>query len=175
MKFYLTKTVFIMAILLLSKSYAQEINQESSDLKVEPKDLAIIIGDWAGTLTYKDYSSGEPYTMPANLSVKQGKNEYELRLVNTYPNEPKANSEGKLKLSKDENKLNKNQIKSKQKLPNGQVQIITEYQGKDNRKKALIRNIYLLSSEQFVIRKEVQFKNSEIWTVRNEYNYIREK
>ena len=111
--------------------------------------------------------------MPANLTVKQGRNEYELLLLNIYPNEPKANSSEKIKISEDGKQLNKKLIKSKQRLPKGQIQIITEYKGKDNKKKALIRNIYILAGKQFVIRKEVQFENSDKWIMRNEYYYSR--
>ena len=33
-------------------------------------DLKQLTGFWKGTLTYLDYSSGKPYTMPANLEVQ---------------------------------------------------------------------------------------------------------
>lgn len=153
------------------ESYSQEIIATSSEKKVFPNDLKIILGDWKGTLTYLDYSSGKPYTMPANLTVKQGKNENELLFIHMYPNEPKANSSEKLKISGDGKQLNNKDVESKEKLPNGQIQIITEYKGKDNKQNALIRNIYILAENQFVIRKEVQFENSDEWVKRNEYNY----
>lgn len=173
MKIYLTKTLIVFAILFSSESYSQKIGLKSSDLKIVPMDLKIILGDWNGTLTYLDYSSGKPYTLPANLTVKQGRNEYELLLLNSYPNEPEANSREKIKISEDGKQLNKKHIKSKQRLPKGQIQIITEYKGKDNKRNALIRNIYILAGKQFLIRKEVQFENSDTWIMRNEYNYLR--
>lgn len=175
MKLYLIKTLFAFSILLFSESYSQEISKTSSESKIVPEDLKIILGDWTGTLTYLDYSSGKPYTMPANLSVKQGKNDFELLLLITYPNEPKANRSEKIKISKDGKQLNKKHIKAKEELPNGQAQMITEYEGKDNKKKALIRNTYILSGKQFTIRKEVQFENSDKWIIRNEYNYNKRK
>lgn len=160
-------TQILIAITVLSSgiNYAQD--------SVTPDDLKLIFGDWTGTLTYMDYTSNEPYTMPANLVVKEGKNENELLLFITYPNEPKANSKDKIRISKDGTQLNKIEVKSKQRSSNGQIEITTEYMGKDNNKKALIKNIYVLGQNQFIIRKEVKFVNSEDWLVRNEYNYSR--
>ena len=80
---------------------------------------------------------------------------------------------GKIKLSADGRQLNKKDVRSIQRLPDGEVQIITEYQGRDNKQKALIRNIYLLEEKRFVMSKEVQFGNSDEWITRNEYAYTK--
>ncbi|RZV57201.1 MAG: hypothetical protein EX254_10430 [Flavobacteriaceae bacterium] len=144
-----------------------------SDRAITPEDLKTILGDWTGSLTYIDYGSGKPYTMPADLIVEKGKSENQLILSNIYPNEPKANGKSKISISKDGMKLNKKDLKSKQVLPDGQIKIITEYSGKDNRKNALIRNIYILGEKEFIIRKEVQFEDSTEWLKRNEYSYTR--
>ena len=42
-------------------------------------DLAPLLGEWKGSLTYVDYSSNKPYTMPANLTVKQGKSNIQMQ------------------------------------------------------------------------------------------------
>ena len=136
-------------------------------------DFKTILGDWTGTLTYIDYSSNKPYSMPANLSVNQGKTNNQLTLYNSYPKEPKANNKDKIKISKNGSLINKHAVKSREKLTNGQVQIITEYDGKDNRQKALIRSVYILGEDQFIIRKEVKFVNSDDWIKRSEFKYKR--
>ena len=165
MKTSLTKILIVFTFLYSFSNYAQNT--------VTVDNLKTLLGEWTGTLTYIDYSSNEPYTMPANLNVKQGKNENHLLLFNSYPKEPKANNKDKIKISKNGDLLNNNAVKSKQKLSNGQIQITTEYSGKDNNKKALIRNVYILGENEFVIRKEVKYENSEDWLKRNEYNYTR--
>ena len=38
------------------------------------KDLAASTGSWQGKLTYLDYSSGKPYTMPANIKISLTEN-----------------------------------------------------------------------------------------------------
>jgi len=165
MKFSLTQLLIVFTLLFSLKNYAQ--NTITSD------DLNILLGEWTGTLTYTDYSSNEPFTMPANLVVKQGKNKNQLLLFINYPKEPNANSKDKIRISKNGSQLNNIDVKSKQRLSEGQVQIITEYSGKDNNKKALIKNVYILGGNQFIIRKEVNFENSEDWLIRNEYKYER--
>ena len=169
----MTKVLIVFCVLLSFKNYAQQAITETSEQTLNSKDLEILFGDWTGSLTYIDYNSNKPYSMPANLTVKQGKNKNQLVLNFIYPNEPNANSKDKIVVSKKGDKLNGKAVKSKQKLSNGQVQFITEYDGKDNNNKAIIRNVYILGSKQFVIRKEVKFEKSNDWLKRNEYNFER--
>ena len=165
MKNILTIILIVIAFLFPIDNYSQ--NNVTTD------DLKTLLGEWAGTLTYTDYGTQKPFTMPANLIVSQGKNNYLLILNINYPKEPNAKSRDKIKISKDGTQLNKIDIKSKEVLPNGQIQITTQYSGKDNGKKALIKNIYIIGTSDFIIRKKVKFENSEDWFIRNEYTYSR--
>ena len=147
--------------------------QLHSQITISPTDFKSVKGAWTGSLTYIDYSTNKPYTMPANLNIGQGKNENQWGLSYIYPNEPKANSRGKIKISDQGRKLNNHKVISKQQLSDFKVQITTEHLGKDNNKKALIRNIYILSERVLIIRKEVKFEDTETWFKRNEYNFKR--
>jgi len=169
-----TYNLFIAFTFLFSyQVVAQQSNSLITKNTVGPEDIEIIIGDWTGSLTYVDYSSNEPYTMPADVTVRQGKNKNKFTLNFKYPNEPNANSKGQISISKKGDKINTEIVVSKRKLSNEQLEIITEYNGKDNKKKALISNKYILSTKQFVIRKEVRFENSNEWVMRNEYRFKR--
>ena len=165
MKITFSKTLIVFALLFSLDTYGQNT--------ITPDDLNVLKGEWTGNLTYIDYSSNKPFTMPANLIVKQGKNKNQLLLFISYPNEPNANSKDKIMISKNGSLLNKIEVISRKRMSNDQIQIITEYSGKDNDKNALIKNVYILGKNQFVIRKEVKFENSKDWLVRNEYEYIR--
>ncbi len=134
-------------------------------------DLKLIVGEWTGTITYLDYQTNEPFTMPANLIVEHGKKEGILILNNIYPNEPKANNTEKIKLTNDGTVLNNIPIASREKTDDGQVRIQAQHEAKDDNKNALIRYTYLIGSDQFVIRKEVQFDESTAWIKRSEFNY----
>lgn len=160
-------------VLFLPLGIYGQNNTNTSTGQVLSSDLALLLGHWEGSLTYLDYSSNKPYTMPANLVVKQGKNEFQLKASHIYPNEPKANSNFKFKISKNGTKLNKRNVISREILPEGQIQIHTEYLHKDGNEKkmAIIRNTYTMGLDTFSIRKDVQFEGSTDWIMRNEYKY----
>ncbi len=144
-------------------------------IQIETEDIQNLIGEWNGTLTYLDYSSNKPFSMPSELKIKSKRKHRKLILNYTYPNEPKANNKNKFKISKDRTIVNGKQISSRSETTDGDTQIVTEFYGKDgnDNKKALIRNVYIIGINKFVIRKEVQFKDSKEWVMRNEYSFVK--
>ncbi|WP_297693303.1 hypothetical protein [uncultured Eudoraea sp.] len=165
MKYAISKIFPVLMFLITYVSFAQNT--------ISPDDLTMIAGEWEGTLTYMDYSTNKPFTMPANVTVQKGKNEYQVQLLYKYPNEPNANSRGRIKISKDGLLINKTRVRSREVLPNKVVKITTEYEGKDNNMSALIKNVYILGPKQFLIRKEVKFDDVADWLMRNEYSFMR--
>ena len=148
--------------------FAQEENNV-----IGTNDLKLAIGNWEGMLTYVDYTSGEPFKMPANLKVEQGGNEYKLKFYNSYPNEPKANGSSQLIISKNGKLINGKTIVSRNTTEDGVVELIVEYLGKDGNqnKKAVIRLVYTLGKQVLMIRKEVKFQDNDVWLKRNEFAY----
>lgn len=71
--------------------------------KIIQKDFEKLIGTWQGSLTNLDYSSGKPYTMPANTEIKRIKNTNKFIFLNFYPNEASANSIDTISISTAEN------------------------------------------------------------------------
>ena len=146
-----------------------------SQTKITSEDLKLAIGNWEGSITYLDYQSNTPFTMPANLLVEEGNNANTLVFNNSYPNEPKANNSDKIKIAKNGLLLNKHAVTSKAALENGGIQIQTEHEAKDDGKKAHIRYTYSIESNVFVIRKEVQFEELADWIKRSEFRNTRKK
>ncbi|MGK0386771.1 MAG: hypothetical protein ACI849_001390 [Patiriisocius sp.] len=105
MKTFVPKILIVFVLLFSFENYAQNT--------VKADDLKNLLDEWTGTLTYIDYSSNKPYTMAANLNVKEGRNENQFLLFNSFPNEPKANNKDKLKISKKGTLLNTYAVKSK--------------------------------------------------------------
>ena len=93
-------------------------------ITVKPEILENTIGEWKGSLTYIDYQSNEPFTMPVNLRIENGKNNYQIKLFLEYPKEPNANSTGKIKISKDGTKINKADVISNRKLSEEDLSLI---------------------------------------------------
>jgi hypothetical protein len=134
-----------------------------------------LLGEWKGTLTYLDYTSKKLYTMPAVLKISQIPNSYQLVFSNIYPNEPKANNADTISLINEGKMLDKEVVKTKSLLSNGDTEIVTEYNGIDgnDNKPALIRHIYTFGKTIYIKRKEIQYKGDSEWVLRHEYNYHR--
>ena len=149
-------------------------NASDSD-KVEAKEIDNLLGNWEGSLTYIDYNSNEPYKMPCNLEIKSKKQNRKLVFKYEYPNEPKANGVGKLKISKDGKILDGRRIVSRKKRNNEEVELITEHRGKDGNenRSARIRNVYIIGKNTFIMKKEVKFDGTEKWLKRNEYSFVK--
>lgn len=148
-----------------------------SPIKITWKDCKPLNGKWTGTLTYLDYSSGKPYTMPAEMDIHRiGKTNAFLLKVN-YPNEPSANGNDTLILTKNGTFINAEKIIAKKKKENGILEIITEERGKDGNddQPAIFRHTYLIGKLVFNKKKEVQFENTSKWITRHEYTFIRKK
>ena len=141
--------------------------------KTIQKDFDKLSGNWGGSLTYLDYSSGKPYTMPADIEIKRIGNTNKFVFSNIYPNETSANSMDTISISKDGKYIDKELVKSRRKLPNGDIEIITEEFGKDgnDHKPAIIRHTYTLGTTTYKNRKDVQFTGKTEWINRHEYSY----
>lgn len=165
-KIYLTLT----AIFLVGA-----VCNAQSNFKTVPKDFKQLIGKWQGSLTYLDYSSGKPYTMPADIEISRVNQTNKFIFSKIYPNELSANSVDTIIISADGKYIDKELLKSRQKLPNGSIEIITEELGKDGNddKPAIFRHTYTLGKAAFKIRKDVQFVGQTQWINRHEYTYTK--
>ncbi|MBC7937554.1 MAG: beta-lactamase family protein [Rhizobacter sp.] len=145
--------------------------------KVSVNDFEPFRGNWTGSLTYLDYSSGEPYTMPANITVNLLKEQGTIVLIKSYPDEPNANVVDTLNISADGKKINDVPVQSVKYFKNGDTEIITLREGTDgnDHKPASIQVSYTAGNNHFTIRKEVKFKGQTQWLQRHEYKFTSEK
>lgn len=146
-----------------------------TDYKTLVKDFENLSGHWSGSLTYMDYSSGKPYTMPANIDIKRIGKTGKFSLSNSYPNERSANSIDTITISPDGKYMNNELIKSRRRLADGHIEIITEESGRDGNddKPATVRHTYTFGKTMFKNRKDVQFTGETEWINRHEYSYTR--
>ncbi len=160
------------AIMLLMNPYA---NFAQTQPKLKMKDLQPLSGHWKGTLTYLDYSSNKPYTMPADVGIKPLKKFNAFIFSNIYPNEPKANSADTVFITGNGTMIDGATVKSKRKLGDGNTVIVTERMARDgnDNKPATIRITYTFGNNIFTNIKDVQFEGQSEWIKRHEYNYTR--
>lgn len=142
---------------------------------VSVKDFKPAFGKWRGSLTYLDYTSGKPYSMPCNVTVSADKsNKRQLFFDFEYPNEPQANGKDTIVISPDGKMMGDEIVVSNEKQ-NGVTKIIAERNGLDgnDNRKAILRHTYLVSKKSFSMRKEVKFDGEDKWILRNEYKMTR--
>jgi len=168
MKKHLISSVIILSVILFSFT--------NDPIKISYKDFETAFGNWNGSLTYLDYTSGKPYIMPANVSINiNTKNSNQIIFSYQYPNESKANGNDTLEIKNDGTMIDDGKVIVKKINTDGFLQIETERDGIDGneRKKAIIKHIYILSNKIFISRKEVKFIGEQNWIKRNEYSFAR--
>jgi hypothetical protein len=161
-------TTFVCYLLISSFAFTQPL--------VSVKDFQIVLGSWQGSLTYLDYTTNKPFTMPANIAIKQmGSNTF--LFMNSFPDEPNVKWTDTLIISSDGKMINEEKVTSKKTLPNGTIEIITDVLGIDGNEKkpARIKHIYTIGKNILIKRKEVLFTGSTEWIQRNEYRYVNKK
>ena len=157
----------IISLLISTICIAQNI------FKIIQKDFEKLSGTWQGSLTYLDYSSGKPYTMPADIEIKRFDKTNKFIFSNIYPDELSANSMDTLSVSTDGKYIANELVKSRRKLRNGDIEIITEDFGKDGNenKPATFRHTYIFGATTYKNRKDVRFTGETKWINRHEYSY----
>jgi hypothetical protein len=111
--------------------------------------------------------------MKADIEIKRIGKTNKFVFSNIYPNETSANSIDTISISIDGKYIDKELIKSRHKLPNGDIEIVTEEFGKDgnDNRPATFRHTYTLGSTTYKIRKDIQFTGRTDWINRHEYAY----
>jgi uncharacterized membrane protein YphA (DoxX/SURF4 family) len=162
------KTAIATLIVLLINQTAMA--QEPVILKEE---IAMIEGNWKGTLTYRDFKSGKDVTMACNLTLEIKKNGKDLVMSYSYPDNSAWNSKDNIEIREDGRYINGEKIKSKKKLPDGSVEIIIESKGQDGSTPATIQQIITIGPKIFTLRRQVQYMTTGENFQRNLYKWSR--
>ena len=140
---------------------------------VELSALEVLAGDnWKGELTYLDYSSNKEVKMPVEMAISIVK-EGTFQFAYSYPNEPKANSKAKIRISSDGTKISGNKITKVEKTEDGLLIIHAESKGSDNNEKAMLYFTYTIGKRLFSTKKEVKLAGDDDRFLRNEYRLSR--
>ncbi|MEM6719609.1 MAG: hypothetical protein AAF611_09855 [Bacteroidota bacterium] len=161
MKTFIT---FIITMTATFFTYAQE--------KVSMDDFSNLDNtNWTGELMYVDYSDSSKVTLPTTLEIKVKKNK--VVLFTKYPNESSANGKSSLKLSKDGTHIGSQKITKVHRMANGNMEIVTMYEGQDDNRDATMYITYFFSDNELSMQKEVEFKDTPGKFVRNKYTYTK--
>ena len=163
------KQLLTIFILLISGS----INAQNK-AATSTADFANATGAWKGSITYLDYTSGKPFTMPANVVLRVAIRG-QVILSYTYPEEPKANGLDTILVSANGSMVDGSKVVLREVMEDGAVKVVTERAGIDgnDNKPAQIRHIYYLGKKSFQSIKEVKFEGTDNWIKRNAYLFSR--
>lgn len=142
---------------------------------VTAKDLSVLEGPkWSGALSYLDYATNKRSNIRSELQISRkapGVDVWVFEYI--YPDEPKANTKGELAIADGGRTFAGGSVIKKKRERNGVLRITTTKAGKDDDRKALFRYTYLISSDSFSIKKEIQLDGKTEWFERNEYSWNR--
>jgi len=140
-------------------------------------DLDRLVGPgWSGTLTYRDYTTDARTTIKAALLLAKlpdapdGSARWDFRIA--YADEPHANSGDTISLAADGRRFRKATVVERTQLPNGEVQLVTEEDGRDNEKPARLRVVYRISERKASLQKLVRYEGGEFFE-RHIYEWTR--
>lgn len=163
----LISTVAAFLICIINFTFAQ---------KITPGDLKIIEGNWVGTLTYLDYTTNKPFTMPSNTTYEQSKTNANLYFRSIgYSAEPHANQKDTMVISVDGKMLDEYSVISVKKITNDGLEIIVQKKGVDGNenKPALLKKTITITKNYLTICKEVLFDDAKKWVVRHTYSFTK--
>ncbi|NNE31116.1 MAG: hypothetical protein HKN40_01980 [Winogradskyella sp.] len=125
---------------------------------------------WVGTLTYKDYQSGELINVNTTMQFFIEDNNLMSNVQYTY--EPSKNYKSKIKIKNNDTLFGTEQIVSFKEL-DGEITFITKYRGKDNGKKADMYMTRKLTDSTFSIIKKVVYLETNESLIRNSYIFTK--
>jgi hypothetical protein len=159
--------------LLVMLFFTSSVLTVKSQVSVSVNDFKRLVGNWQGSLTYLDYTSHKPFTMPALITVSQIPNSNQFLCSNSFPEEKNANYTDTLFISNDGRMINGEPVTVREYRKNGFLEISTETRctdGNDN-KPALCRNTYTIGRLVYIKKKQVLFDGEKVWLLRHSYTY----
>lgn len=142
--------------------------------KISIADFEIVKGKWNGTLTYLDYSSNKPVSIPANTLIEIVDDSTFDQYV-YYTAEPDKNKKSRSVLNKRGDMLSEKKLLTKAILADGSIRIVLESNGPDgnDHRPATFQHVMILSPTVFKVTKLVKFNGESVFFQRHEYAYSR--
>ena len=171
------KKSLLVAFVVLQVACAEVEPDHLVDAQTGPvasaEDFRVVAGSgWIGHLSYLDYSSEALSQIPVEIQIDEP-NGRTLDYSIKYPDETQYNSREKIELSRDGRKLNGGLIIARKRNDNGDLVLVTTYQGTDDNRRADIRVTYAIGSAAFSISKEIRFEGESDYFLRNQYSLVR--
>ena len=140
---------------------------------IKASELKPWLGNWKGTLSYKDFTSGNVVTINASIKLGPIVDHNKIAVAEKYPEEPTRGGIDTLRFSDDGNYISDIKLVSKKKTGDN-FQFVLETEGEDAGQKAEIRITYSFSKSRFTRKKEVRHRGETDYFLRNDYKLVRQ-
>lgn len=136
-------------------------------------------GDWEGYMEYTDFTDNKTkYTLPAKCTTKFDGKKWEYEVQYDEGNGETVGGGGAFVLNDDGSKLDNNGVAwtiTEVTQSGDSARIRMETNGKDHRKKAILRQTLDVTSTTFSILEEVKYVDAEAYFVRNKHIFRKKK
>ncbi|RYU82458.1 DoxX family protein [Hymenobacter persicinus] len=143
---------------------------------VAMRELAGLARPWQGSLTYLDYQTKRPVTLPTVLNgMQSAPRELVLDFIYQEPEGGQVKGYDKLQLSADGRRIiwdgTPMQVISRQREADRTLVLVLEGPGQDDNRACLIRRTLRLGTRQLSVVKEVKYADSAAFLTRNTYRF----
>ncbi len=143
--------------------------------RMQPTDLDLLIGKpWSGTLTYLDYTSGEPTTIRSSLSVHRAQSLGAWKFSIGYGDEPHADTSDVVAVSADGRKFADEPVVERSLELDGSIHVVTECDSTDNGQPVRMRHVYVIGERACSLQKLVRGEGQVEFFERHIYRWTRE-
>jgi hypothetical protein len=163
---------FFSAILLLCSTAFSGMAQSVPGKKISIADFTPLRGEWKGNLTYLDYSSNKPVTLPANTKFEMVSDSSFDQFI-YYTSEPHKNDGTRYTIKENGQLLNDMKLLTRRKNTDGSLELVFEYRGPDgnDNRMATMLQVMQFSKHELVITKKVKYDGTDQFIQRHQYRF----
>jgi uncharacterized membrane protein YphA (DoxX/SURF4 family) len=160
----------LILILFVNPLQAQPGTREN---KTTINDFKPFTGKWKGQLTYLDYTSNKPVTMPANTLFEMVSDSSFDQFI-YYTDEPHKNADSRYTIREKGSMLNEMKLVER-KAEKEKLLLVFEYRGPDgnDNRMATMQRIIELTGNELKITKMVKYDGEGKFIQRHQYHFIR--
>ena len=160
----------LVIILFANPVQAQSVTLEN---KTTISDFHSLSGKWKGQLTYLDYNSNKPVSIPANTLFEMVSDSSFDQFI-YYTDEPHKNADSRYIIRENGTVLNEMKLVER-KEEKGKLLLVFEYRGPDgnDNRMATMQRVMELTGIELTITKMVKFDGEENYIQRHQYRFTR--
>ena len=165
----------VVAAILVIVLFVNPVQAQTTtpNFKTTISDFKSLAGKWKGQLTYLDYNSNKPVSIPANTLFEMVSDSSFDQFI-YYTDEPHKNADSRYTIRENGRALNEMKLVER-KEEKGKLLLVFEYRGPDgnDNRMATMQRIMELTGNELKITKMVKYDGEGKFIQRHQYYFIR--